>query len=163
MTIVEPKADKLLKKYGFTPDDLINDNAWLAKKVTRQNQAKEVHSYKDEADASIHEYFDLLKEAAKDADPTILPVYEKYLKQMKAIVSQAEDLLTRRQAQKNELIHLQLQQLKAMLYPERGPQERKHTVLHYLIQYGPDFFARLKTRVRDIQKFRGQPESCHPD
>lgn len=155
-TIVEPKEQKLLKKYNLSPLDMPYDSAYLAKQIVRHNRKESINRKQEHVFLELDTLFNELQNSASSIDPTIEPIFIKYQHRIKKILNQSEELLVRRDAQKNEQVLLHLYQLQDALYPNGGPQERTHSVLHYLLNYGLGIIDELKDEASNL------PPGEHP-
>ena len=143
-TLVEPRAMRLMEKYQLTPAALLRDPQALLKDLLRKQKNVEVASLRPDAGKSVRDYFATLLSAARDIDPTIIPVLEKNQAKILREMENSESLLIRREAEKNETLRAHLLSLQNAFFPGGELQERRLNVFYYLMKYGPEFLAGIK-------------------
>ncbi|MEW6233758.1 MAG: bacillithiol biosynthesis cysteine-adding enzyme BshC [Candidatus Omnitrophota bacterium] len=144
-TLLEGREKKLLERYGLEPNDLAQHPAALAKRIAQQESGRERDAMRRAAEKALIEYFQTLEERARQTDPTILKTLEKNHRRIQQEIENSENLVSRREAEKNQTLLLQLQSLQCALLPEGDLQERRLNIFYYLLKYGPSFLT-------DIQK-----------
>ena len=150
-TILEGKDQKSLKRYSLLPAELQEDSAALVRKLTRREHTPLIEQEKEKTKSSLEHFFRQLSDQAKEVDPTIESVLQKNLNRLLQELDKSEQLLIRRQADKNERMRQQIESLQNALLPEGDLQERHFTIYYYLLKYGHQFMAELKSNARQCQ------------
>lgn len=137
--IIEYKVQKVLDKFGLTPDDLHVPFDQLASQVIRDELPDSVTSTVQTLREQIADRYAMLVEATKDIDPTLKGPLENARNASHKALADAEKKIVSHLKKKNEIGIEQLRKASANLYPGGKAQERGLNVLSYLARHGPGF------------------------
>ncbi len=151
-TLFEVRDMRLLDKYELSPHDLQQDANALSKKLLKSQRWEATSTSREQAEQTIEAYFQEIKEQAQTIDPTIIKVLDKNLNKIKKEINNSDDLLIRRENERNQVILNHIQNLQAHLLPNGTGQERIHNIFTYLIKYGFDFLHDLKSSTQSFQE-----------
>jgi bacillithiol synthase len=140
------KTNKLLKKYGLSPDTLDAPIAELEELALRsgvQNPSLDLFEQRrnslEEILAGIESDFASLGKNGKGASDLSI----QFRSQVEKSMNHLERSLLRADGARNETVRKQIIRLTTELCPERKPQERYYNVFSWLFQYGWDLIPRL--------------------
>jgi uncharacterized protein YllA (UPF0747 family) len=147
-TLLDARSDKLMRRFGLTLPDLMTNGdavkARIAAKLVPADLTATFARTAAEAAASL----DQLSGQLRSFDPTLSAATEKsrakVMYQIEKLRRKTERETLRRDARASaDATHLRTQ-----LYPEGHLQERLHSILPFLAQYGPDLVDRLYHQVK---------------
>ncbi len=151
-TFIENRDMRLLQKYDLSPIDLRQDFAALTKSLLRKEKVENIEPEKESLDNSLDKFYHSLKQRAEKADPTILKVLDKNRGKIEQQIEQSENLVLRREAEKDETVRKHITNLQTSLFPDGELQERRYTIFNYLIKYGYGFVDEMKDICENIEK-----------
>jgi bacillithiol biosynthesis cysteine-adding enzyme BshC len=142
-TLVEPKMQRLIERYGIAVPEVFGGFEPLRQKLAAHSLPGDLQaafvSVKDSVESGLTE----IKEKLAALDRTLLDAAEtarsKIHYQMERLYSQA----ARAEAQKGELISRHAETLSNALYPSKALQERSIGGLYFLARYGMDLLHQL--------------------
>jgi bacillithiol synthase len=148
-TVIEPKPQTLLERYGLTFSDLLGSEP-VREKLAAHAMSKDLQSAFERAQASTRESLAAIRQFIERLDKTLMDAANNAEAKM---LHQVESLQAR--AARAELLHSEILDRKAaflsnMLYPNKVLQEREIAGVYFLSRYGLDLLHNLY-------------DSIHPD
>ena len=143
-TAIEARFYKWMERYELSPGDLTGDPAARIKELVRKASGEEGTALRNAATEQVNAYFTHLQNRAQHADAGMLPALEKNRFRMLKELEGAENLVLRREADRQEVLRNQVEALHAALFPKSQLQERCFNIFYYLVKYGPAFLNDLK-------------------
>lgn len=136
--LLNQKQQSTIEKLGFEVDDLFNNEADLLNKFVLKN-SQQILNYSNEI-IKLNKIFDSLKDQASKIDSTLL-VHLKSI-EVKTInkIEAAEKKLLKAEKRKFTEQQLQINKIKAQLFPSNKLQERVENFSFYYSKYGKEFF-----------------------
>jgi bacillithiol biosynthesis cysteine-adding enzyme BshC len=135
--LVEPKVDRVLKKFGIELTDLLEPGGALESQLVRSQLPEEA----TEALRRLREHllagYDALAESAADIDPTLTKAVQGTKNQSLAALKDTEKKLVQHLKRRQEVELGQLSRARDLILPEGQPQERVLTIASFLVRYGP--------------------------
>ncbi len=150
-TFIEPADRKILDKTGLPPREWEQETKPLVRKVVRSWTTDEFTQLREQLEYRIKQTYDQYAELGVEIDPTLAGPLEKQRNRLIRIVTQTEDLLVRRRAEREEILYRQIERLKNSLFPLGHPQERSMSIVHYLARYGFEFSHLLSAQFEAME------------
>ncbi|MBI1389535.1 MAG: bacillithiol biosynthesis cysteine-adding enzyme BshC [bacterium] len=147
LTLIESRDRRAIEKYNLAFDDLGRDPAALLKRIVGERGAA---PDAEPLRAALRQWAESLRAAANEADPTIVKPLEKNIGKIEKEIENSENLLLRRQADKESQAREQIEAVQAALAPEHSPQERCHGVVTLFLKYGPAMFGELVSLLETL-------------
>jgi bacillithiol biosynthesis cysteine-adding enzyme BshC len=143
-TVLDAKAEKILRRYGLRVEDAWTGSQELRRKMETASVPKVLGKNLDRGVAQTERMLAQLKKQIVRLDPTLGGAVDTARKK---IVYQMEKL--RRKAgkardQKTALIANHEKFLESLLYPHKGVQSRELCLLPFLAQWGPEGLRKLQ-------------------
>jgi bacillithiol synthase len=142
-TIVEPKVQRLLTRYGISVTDCFGGYEALRQKVAAHSLPGDLQAAFEATKKSLDSNLASIKEKLAALDRTLLDAAEtsgsKMQHQLEKLYSQA----ARAEAQKGALISRHADSLMHALYPEKGLQERAIGGIYYAARYGSQLMHQI--------------------
>jgi bacillithiol biosynthesis cysteine-adding enzyme BshC len=155
VTLIEPKIERVLEKYNFTPEQLRQGATALINQLLESDPANDLVSLFAEARQKWQEVKDSLTLGLMGVDPTLEHPVEKTLdhwRQGLEILEQKAQASLRR---KNETLVSQINKALSNLTPGGQLQERRFCLPYYKARYGRTLSQRIRAQVQ-IDLFRHQ-------
>lgn len=143
VTLIESKVRKVLDRSGLVAEELAHPFHEVATRFVREEMPDEVRRALELLRADTRGDYDLLAEAAKPIDPTLIGWLEGVRNGALAQTDAAEKKIASHLKKKNEIVLEQLRKAAVNLYPEGVPQERRLNAFPYLARYGPELLLEL--------------------
>lgn len=147
-TLVDARSEKLLARFGLElPDVMVHAEA-LRERIARALVPETLGARFGEVSAGAGRLMDALADELRRFDPTLA---DATAKSRAKVLYQFEKLRrkTEREALRRDTrATADTAYLRGLLYPEGHMQERLHSILPFLAQYGLDLVDRLYAQVR---------------
>lgn len=145
-TMVESRDERAFRATGTGIVDLPRDDAFLAKRWTREHSPSSPDV--KQVEEAVREFYASMGDRADLFDPTVRPSLDQSCKRAIRELHAAEGLVVRRQAMRNEQVLRQIREVKTALYPRNNLQEREMSFLHFWLKYGPPL---LRDLIREAE------------
>jgi uncharacterized protein YllA (UPF0747 family) len=143
-TLLEPRIDRVLKKYALEFDDVFRGRDFILRKAVASVQGVELFdTVRDRLGAEL----DSLRPVLNAVDPTLIGALDN---SRQKVLHQVEGLRTKfvnAEARRNETLERQLDSLVNSLFPEKKLQERVINVTSFLVRYGLGLIQRLEENL----------------
>jgi bacillithiol biosynthesis cysteine-adding enzyme BshC len=143
-TLVDAKANKLLRKYGLNVDDVWSGLQDLRHKMERRSVSKSLEINFERDQKQIAKMLAQLGKQIEKLDPTLRGTVERARKRIEFQIDKLRRKAGRAQDQKTGLISTHEQYLESLLYPHKGPQERELCLLPFLARWGAAGMSELQ-------------------
>ena len=143
-TLVDAKANKLLRRYGLTVEDVWAGSQGLRHKMERQSVASTLGKNFDRNQRQIAKMLAELGRQIEKLDPTLKGTVERARKRIEFHIDKLRRRVGRAQDQKAGLILAHEQYLESLLDPHKGLQERELCLLPFLARWGASGLSELK-------------------
>ncbi len=140
-TLVEPKSDRLLERYGLTLPDLFHDS--LRERLAERVLPAELQSAFDGATANLEQCLGTLRNALAKLDATLVDAANRAGSKMQYQLEHLRASAARAEVRQSELLTRHADVLKSMLYPNKTLQEREVGGIYFLAKYGSDLLQQL--------------------
>lgn len=148
LTIIDAKAERLLKRYRLAATDCMQTAAELRGKIAGrlipaglEQQMETSQSRIEQALAEVH------RELAA-FDPTLGQAIENTSKKMLYQFSKIRSKAAQEGLRRDARAQGDAAYLANLIYPERHPQERLYSALSFYARYGPDFVESVRRAIR---------------
>jgi bacillithiol synthase len=143
-TLLDAKANKLLRKYGLTVEDAWSGAQDLRHKMERRSVSNALAKNFERDQKQIAKMLAQLGKRIEKLDPTLKGTVERARKRIEFQIDKLRRKAGRAQDQKTGLISAHEQYLESLLYPHKGPQERELCLLPFLARWGAGGLSELQ-------------------
>lgn len=146
-TLIEKRHAKTMTKYGIEFTDLFEGHESVLKKVVEKSLDNDTTRAFDETEKLFEDQLEKLRASLVSVDPTL---GEALKGGREKILYQLNNLRTRfihNRTKRDETTGQQIERLFAVLYPNKGLQEREINVAYFLARYGYELINRLYAEV----------------
>jgi bacillithiol synthase len=143
-TLVEAKANKLLRRYGLRVEDVWAGSQGLRHKMERQSVPGSLSKNFDASQKQIAKMLAQLGKGIEKLDPTLKGTVERARKRIEYHIEKLRRKAGRAQDQKSGLIAAHEQHLESLLNPHKVLQERELCLLPFLARWGPGGLGELQ-------------------
>jgi uncharacterized protein YllA (UPF0747 family) len=134
-TLVDAKANKLLRKYGLTVEDVWSGSQDLRHKMDRRSISSSLAKNFDRNQKQIWKMLAQLGKQIEKLDPTLKGTVVRARKRIEFQIDKLRRKAGRAQDQKTGLISEHERYVESLLYPHKGPQERELCLLPFLARW----------------------------
>jgi bacillithiol synthase len=146
-TIVDPKIQRKLERNEITVADVFAGPEALRKQLAAKNLPADLQAAFAAAKDSLASNLSTLKEAMSKLDLTLVDAAETSISKMQHQLEKLHAQAARAEAQKTELVARHAEILSALLYPDKGLQERGIGGIYYIARYGNDLMQQLHEAI----------------
>jgi len=154
-TLVEPKAQRLLERYGLAVSDVLHDPEVLQQKLAARTLPRELQAAFDHAGHSLEDSLANIHTALAKLDSTLVEAATHAATKMQYQLEQLRARAARAELRQSELIGRHAVLLSNALFPNKALQEREIAGVYFLSRYGRellrDLYANLHTECHDHQ------------
>ena len=144
-TLVEPKADRLLERYGLGLPDLFHDS--LRERLAERVLPAELQSAFETANASLDKCMGAIRDSLAKLDATLVDAANRAGSKMQHQLEHLRASAARAEVRQSELLSRHADVLKNMLYPNKTLQERELGGIYFLAKYGTDLLQQLYSAI----------------
>ena len=154
-TIVEPKPQRLLEKYGVGFTDLFAGPEQLRETLARHVLPSELQIAFDRAKESVERSMASIRESLERLDKTLLEASDNAASKMQHQLEQLRSRAARAELRQSEMVGRHAEMLSNALYPDKALQEREVAGVYFLSRYGrellQDLYGAMHTDCHDHQ------------
>src|SRR5229473_2076392 len=143
-TLVDAKANKLLRRYGLTVEDVWAGSQGLRHKMESQSVPNALSKNFDRNQKQMAKMLAQLGKQIEKLDPTLKGTVERARKRIEFHIDKLRRKAGRAQDQKAGLISAHEQYLESLLYPHKALQERELCLLPFLARWGAGGLSELQ-------------------
>src|SRR2546427_2302603 len=143
-TLVDAKANKLLRRYGLTVEDVWSGSQGLRHKMEGRSVPGSLSKKFERNQKQIAKMLAQLGKQIEKLDPTLKGTVERARKRIEYHVDKLRRKAGRAQDQKTGLLSEHERYLESLLYPHKGPQERDLCLLPFLARWGAGGLSELQ-------------------
>ena len=140
-TLVEPKAERLLERYGLSLPDLFHDS--LRERLAERVLPPELQSAFESAMANLDKSLASIRDALAKLDATLVDAANRAGGKMQHQLEHLRASAARAEARQSELLSRHANLLQNMLYPNKTLQEREVGGIYFLAKYGTDLLQQI--------------------
>lgn len=145
--LVEPKIDKVLKKYALEAADLAGDSAGAINRLLKDQMPLEVADALEALRAAVAAGLRSVESAALARDPGSQGVVGRGKRAIFQGIEVLERKLGDRVKDQHQLMRQQLEKVAVHMYPGGDPQERILNIYPYVIRYGESLLEAVYERA----------------
>jgi bacillithiol synthase len=142
-TIVEPKIQRLLERYGISVLDAFSGCESLRQKLAAHSLPEDLQAAFDSAKKSFDAHLNTIKEGLAKLDRTLVDAGETAVSKMNYQLERLHAQAGRAESQKKEVVGRHAETITHALYPEKGLQERAVGGLYFVARYGRELLHQL--------------------
>lgn len=154
-TLVEPKLQALLERYGLALPDLFQGEETLREKIAARILPAELQSAFDRAATTLEGSLAAVRKAIVQLDKTLGEAADNAGSKMQHQLETLRARAARAELRQSEIVGRHAQLLSASLYPNKTLQEREIAAISYLARHGTgllgELYACLHTDCHDHQ------------
>ena len=143
-TLVDPKAERILKKYGLDVEDAWKGKQELRKKMYRANVPKKLAREFDANLRQMEKNVKKLHHAIAKVDPTVQGAIARVEKRMRYQIERLREKTGASLDRHEKIIARHEEFLENLLYPQKGLQSRDLCFLPFLSRWGRDGLKELQ-------------------
>jgi bacillithiol biosynthesis cysteine-adding enzyme BshC len=147
-TIVEPKTQRLLERYGISVADVFAGPDALRRRLAERGLPEDLQTAFDAARKSLDSHLSGIKEKLERLDRTLIDAAETARSKVEYQFERLHSQAARAEALKSELVTRHAETLSQALYPDKGLQERAIGGLYFLARYGREFLHQLYDAIQ---------------
>jgi bacillithiol synthase len=142
-TIVEPKMQRLLERYGITVPDVFLGPEALRQQIAARSLPQDLQVAFDGAKNSLDSNLTAIQQKLATLDRTLVDAAETARSKMHYQLERLYTQSARAELQKGDLVSRHAETLSRALYPHKGLQERTVGGIYFVARYGRDFLDQL--------------------
>ena len=142
-TLVEPKAQRLLGRYGLGLPDLFHGPEKLREIIASRTLPSDLQARFAETKGALEKSLAALREALAKLDSTLLDAASNAEAKMLHQLSQLEGRAARAELLRNEVVTGHANALSSALFPHKALQEREAAGVSFVARYGPGLLRGL--------------------
>jgi bacillithiol biosynthesis cysteine-adding enzyme BshC len=147
-TIVEPKIERLLERYGVNVTDVFAGPEALRQKLAAHNLPEDLQSAFDATKKSLDSHLAAIKEKLARIDRTLVDAAQTADSKMHYQIERLYSQAARAELQKGELVSRHADTLSQALYPDRALQERSIGGIYFVARYGRNLLHQLYDTIQ---------------
>jgi bacillithiol synthase len=146
-TLIEKRHAKTMSKYGIEFNDLFEGQEAVLKKVVERSQDNDTTRVFDETEKVFEEQLEKLRASLVAVDPTLGDALKGGREKVMYQFSNLRTRFVHNRSKRDETTGQQIERLFAVLYPNKGLQEREINFSYFLARYGYNLVERLYGEV----------------
>lgn len=147
-TIVEPKMQRLLEKYGLGVKDTFTAPETLRQQLAGRSLPGDLQAAFDSSKKTFESCFAAIKEKLAALDRTLVDAADTAASKMQYQLDRLYQQAARSESQKSELVARHAELLSQALYPEKGLQERTFGAAYFVARYGRNLLHELHESIQ---------------
>ena len=146
-TLVEPKAQRLLERYGLKITDSFNSVNTLREHLAAQTLPAELQSAFDKANSAVGTTWSEICHALEKLDPTLVDAATRAESKVRHQLEHLRASAARAELRQSELIDRHANYLGNSLFPNKALQEREIAGIYFLAKYGEGLLTELYSAI----------------
>ena len=142
-TLIEPRVERLLTKYGLELSEVFQGETQLREKLAARALPSELKMDFDRGRLAVEEVMQKISESLHRLDPTLVEAAKRAANKMRYQVGRLEKRAAQAELSRHEILTRHAAQIENALYPHRDLQEREIPGLYFFAKWGPDLLERL--------------------
>jgi bacillithiol biosynthesis cysteine-adding enzyme BshC len=142
-TLLEPKIEKLLAKYGLTLTDLFHGERRLRDELAARSLPAELKLDFERGRLAVEEAMQRISESLQKLDSTLVEAARRSANKMRYQVGRLEKRAAQAELRKDEVLTRHATQIENALYPHKTLQEREISGIYYYAKYGASLVDQL--------------------
>ena len=142
-TLIEPRIEKLLLKYGVELPELFHGECQLRDCLAARSLPAEVKDNFELARRAVQVNLQRISESLRKLDPTLVEAAERAASKVGYQVNRLEKRAAQAELRRTEILARHAAQIENALYPNKALQEREIAALYFYAHHGPELMDRL--------------------
>ena len=142
-TLLEPRIERLLAKYGLELPDLFHGECQLRDCLAERSLPEELKLDFERGRLAVDEAMQRIGESLQRLDPTLVEASRRAANKMRYQVGRLEKRSAQAELHRNKILTRHASQIENSLYPRRTLQEREIAGLYFYAKYGAELIDRL--------------------
>ncbi len=147
-TLIEKRHAKTLNKNGLTFSDLFAGVNEVMTKIAEQGADKETAATFDETEQLIEAQLEKLRASLQKVDPPLAAALKGGKANMLSNVHRLRATYIKNLSQRDEATRHQIERAFAVLYPNKGLQEREINAAYFFARYGYELIDRIYEEIK---------------
>lgn len=147
LTLIEKRYAKTLAKYGLVFTDLFAGLHEVMVRVVEQSLDSDTAAAFDESERLFAEQLEKLRVSLTRVDPTLADALKGAREKILYQISHLRTRFVHNRSKRDETTHSQIERAFAVLYPNKGLQEREINPAWFLARYGYELIDRLYDEI----------------
>lgn len=141
-TLIEPKPQLLLERYGLALPDLFAGPEAVSETLAKRAFPQDLQSAFDQAESSLKRSMEAIQESLARLDKTLVEAAGNASSKMEHQLEQLRSRAARAELRQSEVLHRHADLL-SMLYPDKTLQEREIAGVYFLARHGAELLDGL--------------------
>lgn len=146
-TLVEPKIQRLLERYGLKLTDLFRGPESLRETLAARTLPADLQSAFDQASASLDESLSAIRESLSRLDATLVDAASRAGSKMQYQLEHLRASAARAELRQSEILYRHAEQISNALYPSKSLEEREVAGVYFLARYGRELLDQLYSTI----------------
>jgi bacillithiol biosynthesis cysteine-adding enzyme BshC len=142
-TLLEPRIERLLTKYGLELPELFQGEIQLRDSLAARSLPSELKLDFERGRFAVEEAMHRISESLQRLDPTLVEAARRAANKMRYQVGRLEKRAAQAELRRNEILTRHATQIENALYPHRVLQEREIAGIYFHAKWGPELLDRL--------------------
>jgi bacillithiol biosynthesis cysteine-adding enzyme BshC len=142
-TLIEPRVERLLSKYGLELAELFQGESQLRDSLAARSLPSELKLDFERGRLAVEEAMQRISESLQRLDPTLVEAARRAANKMRYQVGRLEKRAAQAELRRNEILTRHATQIENALYPHRVLQEREIAGLYFYAKWGTELLERL--------------------
>ncbi len=147
-TIIEPKTQRLLERYGISLREVLGGPEALRQQLAAHSLPGDLQAAFDVANKSLESNLTAIREKLEKLDRTLMEAAETASSKMRYQLDRLHPLAARAELQKGEVVGRHAEALSQALFPGKGLQERGIGGAYFLARYGLNLLHHLHDAIQ---------------
>jgi bacillithiol biosynthesis cysteine-adding enzyme BshC len=147
-TLVEPKIQRALEKFGITVRDTFQGLETLRRTLAERSMPADLQTGFERAKQLVEESFARLHEPLAKLDPTLVEASQTAASKAHYQLDRLRERAMAAELRRSEVVARKAEVLNQALYPEDGLQERSVAGVYYVARYGTELLKGLYDSMR---------------
>ena len=146
-TLVDPKIEKLLKKYSVGLPDLFHGPERLRENIASKTLPQDLQTALDDANSAIGQSLEKIGKWLEKLDPTLMEAAGRAGSKMHYQLRRLRARAARAELLRNEILTRHAEMMSNALFPHKLLQEREVAGIYFLARYGKELLETLSQMV----------------
>lgn len=153
--LLEPKVQRLMKKYDIDINKVSNDMNHFIREQIRKTHNLELENEFQQIKNQITSSSDIILNQMDAIDPTLKSVVQKTFENVAGTIKKLQNRILRRIEEKESLAVQHFTEIHQSLFPNENPQERVISSIYFLNKYGPEWLTHMIDQI-EIDNYNQQ-------
>ncbi len=142
-TLLEPKAERILTRYGLSLPDVLLGPDKVREAISSRSLPPDLQTRFSDAYARVEQSMTALRDSIGKLDPTLIDTAESTRTGMAHQIDRLQARVSRAEGLRNEVITRHADALSHALFPDKSLQEREVAGVSFVARYGTELLANL--------------------